>query len=289
MVLKRFLNPSSSISVLTLLVLGAALPAHGQMVTLFQDGPGGPTSPWTIQGGAASDLMTDFLIAQTFTSFPVFNDPQLIADFNNSGLPAGARGTLVKVGSISSTGTVGIASNPVMLSATFTTPLFPNTDFKIKMTLLTPMFDAAAMFINDMKIDFDPNAAPLADNFWISWTTTKIVSAQPGTGRWVKFANAQLNGKRVPKSVAKKIEQYLAAGKIIKVETPQWSHFRLDPPPPPPGGGNNQVDLDFTITDSSNNTIPTISEWGLITLGLLVLSAGTLVIRHRHAGLPFIA
>ena len=51
---------------------------------------------------------------------------------------------------------------------------------------------------------------------------------------------------------------------------------------PPPGPGNwvaNLVDADHEI----NRPVPTVTEWGLIVMTLLLLTAGTMVFRRRRA------
>ena len=50
-------------------------------------------------------------------------------------------------------------------------------------------------------------------------------------------------------------------------------------PPGHPFVGQS-IDLAFVITSPSN--IPTVSEWGLIVMALMLLTAGTLVLARRR-------
>lgn len=52
----------------------------------------------------------------------------------------------------------------------------------------------------------------------------------------------------------------------------------------PSGGPGQSLDLAFVITGGPETDIPTLNEWGMIILGLLLLTAGTIaVVRRRKA------
>ena len=70
----------------------------------------------------------------------------------------------------------------------------------------------------------------------------------------------------------------------------------FQPPPPDPltitlpsalGGGVLNADLSGTIVLAEGTAIPTLSEWGLIIMGMLLLVAGAwFLLRHRRGEMP---
>ena len=59
--------------------------------------------------------------------------------------------------------------------------------------------------------------------------------------------------------------------------------FVDDPNAKPDTGNGTPPVVDMGAYESQAAVIPTVSEWGLAVMALLVLCAGTVVLRHRRS------
>jgi hypothetical protein len=56
----------------------------------------------------------------------------------------------------------------------------------------------------------------------------------------------------------------------------------------PPGGTGTSLDLAFVVNDGPSEVIPTLSEWGMLILALLLLAAGMVAIIRKGRKVPVV-